>query len=227
MRTLPNRIISAKNRIDNPNPWLVLLNVVIPLTPEPLNLYIVNNNEDISFGTPPQVYTAVPFSIALPAQSSTGELQTTQLKLEDVGGAVRQYIKLLNGGFGTTVRLRVINAEYLDNAGYAHDSYSNAADYAELDVEFDLLDVSGDKDGVLSFSLGAPNMMRQLFPPGRYLANNCMWAARYGSFECKLSAMKRAIYPTCDGTVENCRIRGNTANYGGHPGLAVTSLRIA
>jgi hypothetical protein len=99
MRVLPASIISSKNKVDNPYPWLVLLDIIIPTTP-PLPLYIVNNNENVFFGSPAQEYTAVPFTVALPSQSSTGELSSTQLKLEDVAGTVRRYIRLLEGGMG-------------------------------------------------------------------------------------------------------------------------------
>jgi len=213
MRTLPARIINAKNRIDNPNPWLAILDIVVPTTP-PLNLYVVNNSENITFVG--QEYTALPFSISLPKQSSAGEMHSTELTLEDVAGALRRYIKLLNGGYGTTVRLRVINTEYMDTE----------SDYSDLDVDFELLDVSSDQDGNLSFSLGAPNLMRQSFPPFRYLANNCAWASRYGGYECKASAATLATYPTCAGTLTDCRERSNSANFGGHPGLSDTAMRM-
>lgn len=219
-RNLPNPLLEAKNAFESTAPWFLLLDIVVPLV-EPLTLFIVNNNENIFFGTPPQEYTAYPFSLTLPTQTAQGEIPKTQLVVNDVDKALRRYIDDLNGGYGTTVMLRLVHA----------DSLATQADYADLTLYFDLLEVTIEKD-TISISLGAPNMMRQAFPAGRYMANHCMWTSRYGGVECKLplegnNDINRTVYPLCQGTKADCAIRLNTPNYGGHPGLADNSLRIA
>jgi phage-related protein len=219
-RNLPNPLLEAKNAFESTAPWLLLLDVVIPLA-EPLTLFIVNNNENISFGTPPQEYTAYPFSISLPTQTKDGEIPKTNLIVYDVDKTLRRYIDDLNGGYGTTVTLRLVHT----------DSLASQADYADLTLYFDLLEAIIDGSSI-SISLGAPNMMRQSFPPGRYIANHCLWVPHYGGVECKLPLTSGDIYnrtefPLCPGTKAACAERNNTRNYGGHPGLSDSSLRIA
>lgn len=215
-RTLPNELIFSKNKIESTFPYLALLDIVVPLA-EPLNIFIVNNNENVSFGTPPQVYTAFPFSILLPKQSSTGEISKTQLRVHDVDNTMRQHIEALNGGPGTTVKLRVVNFEYMVDRDW----------YTELEFDFDLLDASISKDEI-TLGLGAPNMLRQAYPPARYTTNVCQWAHRfYGGYECKLSAAARVTYPKCNGTRTACKIRNNTRNFGGYPGLSDSSIKLA
>lgn len=219
-RNLPNPLLEAKNAFESTAPWLVLLDITVPLV-DPITLFIVNNNENIFFGTPPQEYTAYPFSIALPAQTHAGEVAKTNLMVYDVDKTLRRYIDDLNGGYGTTAVLRLVHADSLTTQSY----------YVDLTLYFDVLEASVDQNSI-SLSLGAPNMMRQAFPPGRYLANHCMWTARYGDVECKLpltgnNDLNRTIYPLCQGTKADCSIRGNTKNFGGFPGLTENSLRIA
>ena len=210
-RQLPQRITFAKNQIETGSAWLAILDIMIPLA-EPLYLRVVNNNENIFFGTPPQEYTAYAFSISLPKQSSAGEIGTTQLVVQDVGKTLRKYIEDLNGGYGTTVLLRVINTDYL----------TDTTDYAELSIDFDLMDAAI-KDDNITFTLGAPNLLRQTFPPGRYIADHCQWISRFKGFECKYSGSETS----CNGTRAQCRALGNTKNYGGFPGLADSSMRLA
>jgi phage-related protein len=218
-RNLPDELLGIKNRIEDGNPWLVLLDVVIPLE-TPITLYLVNNRDNVFFGTPPQEYTAFPFEISLPPQIATGEIPRTSLTINDVDKSIRRYIDDLNGGYGTTVTLRVVHAE----------SLLDAADYAELTIYFDLLEATAIKESI-TFTLGAPNLMRQAFPPGRYMASHCMWASRYGGYECKLpltgnSGNNRTTFPHCDGSLTACKLRSNTVNYGGHPGLSDYSMKV-
>ncbi len=217
---LPKYLRFTKDQMENSHPWLAILDISVDLGTTPktyLPLYVVNNTENISFGTPPQEYTAYAFSIAMPSQSSEGELGKTSLIVYDVGKTLRTYIEDLDGAHGSTVRLRIINTEYL-----ANDEYSTGLhDYDDLTFEFDLIDVTIVNESI-TIGLGAPNLMRQSFPPGRYVANHCEWYGRFKGIECKYTGAA-----TCNGTKASCAVLGNSANFGGFPGLDESGSRIA
>lgn len=220
-RNLPLELLLAKNAIEDTYPWYLLLDIDIPINPghqeDNLQLYIVNNRDPITFNA--QVYTAYPFGISLPTQTSAGEMPKTELTVHDVDKTLRRYIDDLNGGYGTTVILRLVHADSL------------AVDYSDLTLYFDLMEATIDKDLIL-ISLGAPNLMRQAYPPGRYMSDYCQWTEHYGGVECKLplagnNGKNRTIYPTCNGSKAACEERANTLNFGGHPGLSEKGLRVA
>lgn len=220
-RILTPQLHTIKNRISDHGAWLILLDIMVPTTPDPLYLFIVANNEDIVFGNPPQTYTAFPFMAKLPTQSSTGEWPSTTLSIYDVDHSLRRYIDALNGGYKTTVTLRLVHSEALDSA----------SDYNSLTLYFDLLEATIVGSDV-EFKLGAPNLMRQASPPYRYLANHCAWTAHYGGIECKLpltsgDGFNRTAFPTCGGTRQECAARGNSKNFGGYPGLSEKMTKIA
>jgi phage-related protein len=220
-RILTTQLNTIKNRIADKGAWLMLLDIMVPTTPTPLYLYIVNNNEDVEFGTPPQIYTAYPFSAQLPDQTSNGEWPSTTLSVHDVDHSLRRYIDDLNGGYGTTITLRLIHSEVLDDA----------SDYDALTLYFDLLEATI-VDQSINFKIGAPNLMRQASPPYRYLANHCAWASHYGGVECKLpltssDGFNRTAFPTCNGTRQDCDARNNSKNFGGYPGLSEKMTKVA
>jgi len=58
--------------------------------------------------------------------------------------------------------------------------------------------------------------------PGRRFTGECQWAlkGKYLASECDYGGnINSASYPTCDGTLENCRERGNENRFGGFPSI--------
>ena len=208
MKDLHDSIVVAKNKLYNIYPWLLLLDIVIPSTPE-VTFHIVNNTENVTFAG--VTYTAYRFSIQLPSQTSAGDIPETALYVFDIKDTIREYIETLNGGYNTTVKLTIINAEFIDTVAYAADLIKN----------FDLLSVEIAEDAVI-FYLGAPNPLRDPYPEFEYNPLYCAHVSRYKGFECKCT------YPldTCGGTLDNCRERNNSSNFGGQPGLNNISVRI-
>jgi phage-related protein len=65
----------------------------------------------------------------------------------------------------------------------------------------------------VSFTLGAPSPFRVRFPRNRILKDYCRW--RFKSTECGYSGGET----TCDKTLAQCRLRSNSARFGGFPGV--------
>ena len=63
--------------------------------------------------------------------------------------------------------------------------------------------------------------LRDIVLPSRMVSTTyCEWSKRYGCIECDpTTAIDYGAYPTCDGTLKQCRIRENSRRWGGFPGI--------
>ena len=205
MRTLPANLITEKNKLEGDNPWLILLDIYVDVS---TTLYLVRNTEDITFDG--QVYTAFPFEIEASVQKSKGELPTIGLKVSNVTRAIQAQLEATDGLIGNEVTLKVVNNAYL------------AEDYAELTETFEILNCTADVMWV-NMTLGFPNPMARRFPLYRYLADHCRYVGKFKGAECGYSGADA----TCDGTIDACRLKSNSARFGGFPGLGKGGVRIA
>lgn len=205
MRTLPLNLLLAKNQIGQTSPWLILLSVTLTDDP-PTTLYLVKNNEDITFQS--QVYTATSFELDASKESSKGEIPSISLRVCNVTRVLQSYLEELNGAVGATVKITIVNAAHLTE------------NYAELEMTFDVMSTSSDAMWV-TFNLGAPNPLRSRFPKFRYLANHCGWI--FKSRECNYTGGATE----CARTLDACQALGNSPRFGGHPGLNNYGIRLA
>ncbi len=206
MKTLPAALITEKNLLSSSYPWVVLLKIT--LTSGTI-LYLNNSNDTVAFDG--HDYSPFPFSLDDLVIESLGSLNTINLRVSNVTRVFQAYMEALSGGQGTTVQMTFANLNNLD------------ADYSEIQWDFDLISVSSDNKWI-TFVLGAENLMKQRFPLFRYIANHCKWVYRFKGAECKYAGEDT----TCTGTLEDCRAKGNSANFGGYKGLSdVKTLRIA
>lgn len=204
MRTLPANLITEKNLLSGTAPWLILIDVYVDIS---TTLYLVRNTEDITFNS--QLYTAFPFEIESFVMKSKGELPTIQLKVSNVSRAIQAHLEATDGLIGNALTLRVVNNAYL------------AENYAELTETFEILNCVADVMWV-TFTLGFPSPMSRRFPLYRYIADHCRYVGHFKGAECKYAGSDSA----CDGTLDDCRTKSNSANYGGFPGLGKGGIRL-
>lgn len=201
MRNLPLALRQAKNSIDSDSPWLILLDIVLNNGP---TYNIVNNNEDVEFQN--KVYTAFPFKLEPPKETSQGDIPKLKLMVSNITRVIQTNMEELNGGIGSIVTLYIVNYDLLDE------------DYSELTMDFEVLASACDAQWI-TFELGAPNPLRRRFPTDRYIANHCNF--QYKSAECGYGGN----LTTCKRTLTDCRAHGNSVRFGGFPGLAPGSTR--
>lgn len=206
MKQLSDNLIAEKNALATDSPWLVLVDITIPNVPGVIRL--VNNNENITFGG--QVYTAANFILNPPKFSSKGDIPTVTLQVCNVNQVMEPYMEEHEGGIGSSVTVRVVNAGLLGE------------DYAELEMTFDVIGASADAQWA-TFNLGAPNPLSFRFPLDRYIAKRCRYVAHFKGAECAYAG----ALETCDGSLENCRVHGNSGRFGGFPGLTGGGIRLA
>lgn len=211
-KNLPASVIIEKNRLSTENSWLTLLDVVLP---DDTPLYLVCNNEDITFNS--TVYTAIPFKIEPTKENSKGQIPTLTLSISNITRAMQTYIEENSGGVGSSVKVRVINNMDL----------SGSTDYSELEADFTVLGSNCDTQWAV-FTLGAGSPLNKRFPLYRYLANHCRFQfnnlpGKEGlSPECGYSGVET----TCNRTLSDCQARSNSSRFGGFLGLSKGGVRI-
>lgn len=205
MKNLPLALRQAKNQFGQDSPWLILVDIDLTTLGGPL-FNLVANNEDITFQT--RTYSAFPFNIELPKESSKGEIPQLKLSVSNVTRMLQVHFENLNGGVGATCTLYIVNAGLL------------AENYAELTMDFQIISASCSSQWA-EITLGASNPLRRRFPLHRYIAAHCNW--QYKSAECAYGG----TILTCKRTLDDCIAHGNASRFGGFKGLAAGSIRLA
>ncbi|MCL4492339.1 MAG: hypothetical protein M1510_10665 [Nitrospirae bacterium] len=207
MLNLPPVLIIETLKISSIHPWLFLLDIVLPNgTP----IYLVHNTEDIVFQG--RTYQKFSFQIELPSTKAKGAIPNWTLRIGNALGALEYYLDQFKGMNGSQVTIRIVNAGYLSK------------DHSELETELIVLASDSGAEWV-TFTLGGPNYLLQNWLY-RYLADSCPWKSRFkrsDNIECGYTGPAT----TCDGTLTTCRSYGMSRRYGGSPGLANNSERIA
>ncbi len=187
-----------KSQLSSDGVWLLLVEVTIPESAEPLRL--VRNNEDISWNG--YTWTAFNFKLGDITEDSKGRPQSVPLQVSNLTQTVQAYVEENSGLTGTTVALRVVHSEHLDNAS------------PELEEIFTVQSTTCDSKWI-TFYLGCEISIQRRFPARRVLKNFCAWRDQYKGIECGYNGS----LAECDGTLESCRDRGNAARYGGEPSI--------
>ncbi|CVK21018.1 MULTISPECIES: hypothetical protein [Sporomusa] len=178
--------------------WLLLAEVAIPNSGEPLRL--VRNNEDIVWNG--YNWTAFNFQLGEIIEDIEGKPEAVPLQVSNITQIVQAYVEKHDGLTGTTVTLRVVHSQHLDNT------------LPEVEEIFTVESTTCDSKWV-NFYLGSDISTQLRFPFRRVLKNFCAWRDQYKGLECGYAG----ALPACDGTLQSCRARGNAVRYGGEPSI--------
>jgi lambda family phage minor tail protein L len=209
-KTLPSGMILEKNKLATPNPWVILLDIILKedgVTQQTFRF--TNNNENLTYNS--NTYEAFPFTIQPTKQSTQGEIPTITLAVANVTQVIQQWIEQLEGGVGSQVTVYVVMVDAATKA---------VTGDAELEYTFDIVGTESTAEWLL-FTLGASNPMRKDVPPHRYVANHCNW--EFKGPECAYNGAATE----CERTWDDCKNLGNSHRFGGFPGLSPTGVRIA
>lgn len=195
MIQLPLSAILEKNKIASTGVWIILLEVYIP-SPETV-ICICNNNENIEWNG--RTWYAYPFTIGSIKEDSRGELPSVPINIFN-DYTIQEYLEKSKGGKGTTVTVRIVHTEHLDeNEPYIEETY--AAKSIKTNDEW------------ITIDLGADIILFSRYPYDTYQKDWC-WL-KYGGIRCGVSSTALATFPTCPHTLPGCRERGNSKRYPG------------
>lgn len=185
-----------KNKLADDGAYLVLLEIAIYGTD--IIVRLARNTDDVTWSG--QTWTAFPFDLADLTETSDGEIPEVTLQVANVDRIIQGYVEQADGGGKSSVTLRVVNSKLLNED--------------PLLEEFFTVTKTSCKEDYVYFTLGM-GYKKARRPLGRYMKNHCR--VKYGGCKCGVTAATMATYPTCDHTLVNCRLRGNSKRFDGQP----------
>jgi phage-related protein len=213
MSSLPPSLIIEKNRLASPDPFLLLVDIVLT---DGTEFHLVNNNENIEFhGT---TYIAFPVELDFPDNSLKGELNSAELRVSNITRYFYAYIESLSDA---EVTITPVNAKYLN---------LTREEYSPITLSWDVMKISTNPQWII-LTLGMVNFMLKRFPPYIYKPEQCDWEFNSPSVRASGSNKGRECNyqgdkTTCDRTWDDCKKRSNTARFSGHKGLSNYGMRL-
>lgn len=168
-------------------------------------LRLAHNNEDFVFLG--NTYIQMPFDFQV--TTAKNELPSVTLAITDHTQAIQGRLQEYQGGVDSPVRLLIVSTANSDSA--------------EITESFTITGArSKSSDYMVSFDLGVENPLALRFPARLMNRDRCPW--RFRGTECAYTGAA----PTCDftlGGANGCRVKGNSVNFGGFPGIRRHSYR--
>jgi len=188
------------NLISSSGAWLWLIEIALSGYS---TLRYANNNISVVWPTVGgETYSRISLSMDDVAVSTDGSFPEYTLALGevDVNGALRTRIRETNGLVGATLRLMVVHSAHLDLTTPAVDEL---AEVLRCDVTAD----------AVALHIGIPSLLNQRFPRDRYVPGYCRH--KFKGALCQYTGDMAA----CNHSLEECRERNNSQNFGGSPGI--------
>jgi phage-related protein len=205
-RALSVESVIDKNKIASAAVWLACLEIQI-VNPNTRaveeTVYVVRNDENVIFNG--QVYQAANFDFQI--EQKQNEAPNVTLTAQDQTQFISSKLEAMAGGMFSTVILRVVNSDRLDQPPEIEETMSVTA--------------SSVKNYIVSLTLGSENPLGIQFPKHRQFRDRCAW--RYKGYGCQYAGPM----PTCDYTRDGdngCVKHGNTINFRGLPGLVKMNI---
>lgn len=196
-----------KNRLSSEVAFLVALNIDV-INPVDGTLVstgrYVRNAEAVTING----FDYVPASFDIELKAESGTQQSIRLTFNDYTRVVQQQMQLYGGGVGFQVTVGIVNSAMLDSPPEV--------------VEFFEVIAAESSAYVVSFTLGAENVITKAFPRRRQTRDFCQ--SRYKSVECGYSGDMATCDLTLRGT-NGCAAHGNAIRFGAFPGINTQNVR--
>jgi hypothetical protein len=208
-RTLSVASAIEAHRLSSDVPFICLLDIEIidPLTGSIVNtLRYANNSEDLTFSGSgsSQLYGRGTFDISFSEEA--GSIGDVTLTVNDFTQALQGLMEANGGGVGSRIAFYVANGRTLETET----------------VEFFKINGAVSQGYTQSFTLGAEDVLAQVFPRRRQTRDFCQH--RYKGPDCKYAGE----IDSCDLSLSGgngCAAHSNTINFGAFPGLNNNGFR--
>ncbi len=192
---------AEKNKLATDSAFIMLLKIKPPSKYGLSDINICYNNEDVTYKS--ELYQAFPIQLGDVTEDSTGSEPSIELKVANTSQALQAVVEQSDGGNGSDVEVMVVNTKAVA---------ANGSCDPELDEHYTCTHASCTQDWV-TFNLGPGYNLRSRRPAYRYMKNNCPF--HYKGLRCGCTSSAS----TCGHTLVDCRARGNSARFGGFPGI--------
>jgi hypothetical protein len=206
MKTIAKAILDQLVADANASAFVPLLDFTLP---DNTHLRFARYSANITY-VGANLYTAWMFSGQVLPAGKAGTVPTISLVLEDAVQILRPYAIDTDWFQGTLLTICLVCVDQL------------AADYAWSTVTYDILQAVPRSQAVV-LKLGGPNPVKMRFPADRYWAWQCPYAR---GFKDDPRCSYGGEQTTCNGTFTRCAELGNSARFGGFPGLDPDAARL-
>jgi phage-related protein len=207
---LSSELIREKNALHSSNPFLLLLEILVPGLDAPLR--VVLNTENVRWRGVP--WQAIAFELDEISQGGAGEVPQVELRLANPDRVFEPYIDMYeswlkrNGFAPIIVHIIVVNTADMDSGKPV------------VEHEYELKSPKS-TDKWVTFTLGASNPFDLRFPMDRILKGHCRF--RFRDRRCNY----KGVITSCNHTLTDCRRKGNSARFGGFPGIGRQGIYLA
>jgi len=200
-------------------------------------LYYANYNQDVygykldsngNLTTATQLYTGLPIGLDAITTETTGEISDISVSVPNVDRVVESYIQAQNYMRGNEIHIMTAFTKHLPS-GSSSKHLGDTPDKNAVMKEKLFIDTAASDENAVTFTCKPKFTIKHVQVPGRTFSRECHWAlvARYAATECDpLGSVDTVTYPSCDGTIDNCRVRDNIKRYGGFPSIPRKGISI-
>ena len=200
-------------------------------------LYYISNNQNVvgfnmtasgNLGATEQTYTGLPIERGLIKNSIDGQISEVSISVPNVNRTMEAIIQSNNYLRGNEVYILTGFGKNLPSGSTAGHIGTSSDRFAIMKEKMFVDSVTSDENAV-TFSCKPKFSLRNVVLPGRAFSRECAWAikGKYRGTECLGDgSINPTTYPKCDGTLEQCRERANTARFGGFPGIPARGIVI-
>ena len=200
MRTIPQAILDKVHSDQITDAFVVLLDFALNDVGD-THLRYARYDRDVTYDG--NVYTAWQFDADCLGGTKSGTVPSYQLAIDDSTRVLRPHAIATHWFRGAYLTVVVVSVADL------------AVDYTWSTITYDILAASPREESIL-LTLGGANPTKIRFPPYRYWAQQCPYAADFPDNPlCGYSG----VLTSCDGTLAQCVTRGRQTHWGGFLGL--------
>ncbi len=209
MKSISSWAITEKNKIEQSNVWIHLLEITWPHEGTPFRA--TSNVENVTWNG--QTWTAYPMTIG-EITEDLNSVPVCDISIANVDRVMEYYLldyaayTKTDGIYAVNVKVKVINSGNLLNLT-PEVEHEFELDYGETNIEWATLRCS------------IPNPFKKRQPAYRILQNHCQYDLFRG-IECGYAGVPG---DECDRTLTTCRTYGNSGRWGGFAGVKDSIFR--
>lgn len=207
MKNLSLSSIVQANSFSSDVAWLVALKIHVrdhSTGSEVAQIRIINNSEI----TIVEDEEYEPMSFGLDLKEAANQLPSVSVTIQDQAEIVGAYMQRYGGGVGFEVEMLIVAAETAEETSLE----------PELVEYFTVINATY-KDYVATWSLGAENPLKRMFPLRKQEDDQCSFRYKQTG-TCGYTGALASCDLSLDGP-NGCRVHNNTANFGAYPGIIV------
>lgn len=199
--------------------------------------YYINYNQDVygyqldangNLTSATQLYTGLPIQMGGMKSDTGGEISDIQVTIPNTDRVAESFIQNQNYLRGKEMYIISTFAKSLP-VGSAANYLGSAADKNAILKEKLIIDNAMSDDQTVSFICKPKFMIKNILVPNRFYSRECQWAlkGKYAATECDpLASVNTASFPTCDGSLDNCKLRHNVKRFGGFPSIPTRGMTV-